>query len=258
MTVEINIPFESNTKAVAGFFAKDSETGATYLMHTGRVGGGRPGIGKEAFLQWSRLKTVAVVEPDGDERTGIIVTALEGDVLGRVRRFVRTVYNFKLAVRAEGFDAGATVALVKEADRYTKEFSGWKGGNRSADFEYLSYHGDIVEALYHEARTNRMGEAVVGSTGLIDLFIRRNGRISDLFEVKTAARRQALYTAIGQLVTHSAALPGEVTKWLVVPADEQIAADLATAIESLGIKVRRYRLDKAGDDPKILLLPAGW
>jgi hypothetical protein len=54
IVVELNIASDSNNEQVAGFFAKDSVTGQVYLMHSGKVGGGRKGIGKSAFLTWSK------------------------------------------------------------------------------------------------------------------------------------------------------------------------------------------------------------
>jgi hypothetical protein len=39
ITAEINIPINTNGQQVAGFFARDTDSGLTYLMHTGRIGG---------------------------------------------------------------------------------------------------------------------------------------------------------------------------------------------------------------------------
>ena len=76
IVVEINIPTNSNSAVVAGFFAEDSETGDIFLMHSGRIGGGRAGIGKAAFLVWSKTKRVDVTSEDGSIRSGIAVGKL--------------------------------------------------------------------------------------------------------------------------------------------------------------------------------------
>src|SRR5262245_24347628 len=52
ISVEINIPHDRKDNNVAGFFARDTESGSIYLFHNGRVGGGRKGVGKSAFLVW--------------------------------------------------------------------------------------------------------------------------------------------------------------------------------------------------------------
>jgi hypothetical protein len=94
ITVEINIPIDSNGGQVAGFFAEDGETGDIFLMHSGRVGGGRPGIGKSAFLVWSKAKLVEVSDEHGGIRTGIAVGKLDdADLINRIWAFVRSVQS---------------------------------------------------------------------------------------------------------------------------------------------------------------------
>jgi hypothetical protein len=62
--------------------------------------------------------------------------------------------------------------------------------------------------------------------------------------MKTGVGRQMPYTAIGQLVTHATNGQGDVVKVIVVPAEESIPKDLDQAISTLGIKVRRFRLER--------------
>jgi hypothetical protein len=76
ITVEINIAIDSDSAQVAGFFAEDGATGEIFLMHNGRVGGGRPGIGKSSFLVWSKVGLVDVIEKNGSIRNGITVGKL--------------------------------------------------------------------------------------------------------------------------------------------------------------------------------------
>lgn len=243
IAVEINIAAEGNSAQVAGFFAEDGETGDIFLMHSGRIGGGRPGIGKSAFLVWSKVKLVEVSERDGRIRNGIAVGKLDDpDLSERIWTFVKNVQGFKDQAAAGELDTPDFKRRVEEFDRYSREFSGKKRGMRGGAFEYVTYHGDIVQKLYDD-RNSRLspGEEVFNST-LIDLFVKKNGVLSEIYEVKTGAGRQMLYTAIGQVMTHAATGRSDVAKFLVVPADETIPTDLAGAIEILGISVRRFRL----------------
>ena len=255
IAVEINVPAETNTTRVTGFFARDPETDTSYLMHTGKLGGGRKGIGKRAFLEWSGLPRVEVLGPDGTTQKGIVVTSLKDDVAGRIWRFVRTAAAFKAAVKDGSVSVAASSDEDEKPDAFNGEFSGWKSGTRSCDFEYLSYHGDIVEALRAELMFGDASlETVVANTGLIDLYVHRAGEIEAIYEVKTKARRQWLYTAIGQLMTHSAAMPRHVVKWLVLPADEEMPDDLRHAIRSLDIRARYFRLIEQQEEWEIELL----
>jgi hypothetical protein len=92
---EINIPAFSNSAQAAGFFAEDGATGDIFLMHGGRIGGGRPGIGKSTFLMWSNAELVGVSGEGGDVRSGIAIGNLgSSDLPDRIWQFVRTVHRF--------------------------------------------------------------------------------------------------------------------------------------------------------------------
>lgn len=100
ITVGISIAIDSNTAQVAGFFAEDIDTGDTFLMHSGKVGGGRPGIGKSAFLEWlvenHKPEPVDVTREDGSIRRGIKVGKLDNPgLVGCIWTFVSNVQSFK-------------------------------------------------------------------------------------------------------------------------------------------------------------------
>ena len=69
---------------------------------------------------------------------------------------------------------------------------------------------------------------------------KRDGRLTEIYEVKCSAERQTLYGAIGQLVTHSAGQSADLIKTLVLPRDQPIATDIKCALDELGVKVRHY------------------
>lgn len=247
IAVEINIPTDSNSAKVAGFFAEDADTGDIYLMHSGKVGGGRPGIGKLAFLVWSKAKLVEVSCPEGGVRKGIAVGRLDDhDLAGRIWAFVKSVQNFKdMAAKGE-LETPDFKRCIDEYNRYSKEYSGKKNGRWGSEFEYMTYHGDVIQALHDERIACAAKNEGVYNSILIDLFVKKDGVITEVYEVKTGVGRQVLYTAIGQLVTHTATLGDEVTKYLVVPADEAMPEDLERAVAALRIQVRRFKLNGRG------------
>ncbi|WP_174290978.1 hypothetical protein [Sphingomonas bacterium] len=79
---------------------------------------------------------------------------------------------------------------------------------------------------------------------MIDLMVKANGAMTEIYEVKTGCDRQSLYTAIGQLVTHSADANDGIIRKLVIP-EGQLPAGIAPCLKKLGIEVRRYRLTPA-------------
>jgi hypothetical protein len=77
ITVEVNIPTTTNSAKVAGFFARDPSTDIVYLMHDGGIGGGKPGVGQNAFLAWSDHEPKDVGRSNGDVREGILIGRVE-------------------------------------------------------------------------------------------------------------------------------------------------------------------------------------
>lgn len=245
IAVEFNIPIASNERTVAGFFAKDEHTGTTYLMHDGGIGGGRKGVGKAAFLAWSGEKPVPVADSLGSIRLGIVVTPIKPRVVGdHIGRFARRVLDFKHAVRNQQVVDDATHADNQRSyDDYYREFSGAKRGQRAKEIEYISRHGDIVDALQGwRGKRAQPGERIV-KNAYIDLGITVADKLTELYEVKTNANRQVLYTAIGQILVHDAVGTG-TQRYLVIPGDEAIPDDVERTLMRLRIRVIHFEMTK--------------
>ncbi|TPN35193.1 hypothetical protein [Mesorhizobium sp. B1-1-6] len=254
ITVEINVPSETNGWQVAGAFAEDDETGDVHLMHDGAVGGGRPGIGQRAFLFSANIRMVKVLCQDGRVREAIPVGNMaDAGFVGRLARYVSKVADFKRTVSAGELDPAELRKRVKDAESYDEEFSGTKRGRRGGTFAYETYHGEIVEMIVAERRAACKLDEKVYNTQLIDCYVRQAGKITEVYEIKTGVGRQQLYTAIGQLVTHAAA--SNAAKFLVVPTDEDIPQGFDKAIEALDITVRRFRLSGTKRKRIIELVP---
>jgi hypothetical protein len=98
ITCEINPPKEGIDRRCAGLFVRDDD-GSLHLAHSGKVGGGRRGIGKRAFLRhWGHDDVAAVSFPDGEERDYIILGRFDEAILrARLAQFIHEVSRFKEA-----------------------------------------------------------------------------------------------------------------------------------------------------------------
>ncbi len=240
ISVEINIPINDNTRRISGFFARDQDSETLYLMHDGGIGGGRKGIGRDAFLEASNARPQEVQTSTG-MRSGLIVAPLKARHFeAGVSSYLRNVIAFKAAVAAGhplqpilGLPAGTEYA------EYYREFSGRKtgGGDR---FTYESRHGDIVHALLDWVPSQGIVGEIQKSV-LVDLAVRHHGELVTVFEVKSSADRQSLYTAIGQLMVHSANAEG-VQRYLVIPAG-RVPDDIHGCLAALSIRVIRYEIN---------------
>ncbi|SDM56712.1 hypothetical protein SAMN04488568_11455 [Maricaulis salignorans] len=245
ITVEINIAADSNSKQVAGAFATDLETGDTILLHSGKIGGGHKGVGRTAFLVWSKAELVEVVDIAGGIREGIIIAGLNSPNLAdEVWDFVRLVSEFKLAVRAGELETEKFRNSVAEYERYSKEFSGKKSGGGGARGQYFAMHGRVVQALFDERSRQATSEEKVLNSGLIDLYVRRSGRITEVYEVKAKSDRQSIYSAIGQLVTHSCTEGADARKFLVIPEEWSPSSGFEAAFTRYEIEIIGFGVDK--------------
>jgi hypothetical protein len=95
ITVEINPSYDGQDRRVGGLFARDDEK-RLYLGPTGRVGGGRPGIGQEAFRAFMRGQWWKPVRIGGDVREAITLGPIGGTGFpGQLAEFVHEVTRFK-------------------------------------------------------------------------------------------------------------------------------------------------------------------
>lgn len=94
IVAEINPPKSGINRRLSGVFIQDG-AGAVYLAHRGRIGGGRQGIGRKAFLAWYANPLVPFL--DGDRlNEAILIGALDDQaLLPNLATFIRDASTFK-------------------------------------------------------------------------------------------------------------------------------------------------------------------
>lgn len=247
IAVEINIERGGNSGRIAGFFARDTETGDILLMHSGKIGGGQKGVGRTAFLVWSKAKLVEVVRRKGKCRTGIVVARIDSRSFAEdVWYFVQNIVEFKAAVREGATATEGFRDRVAEYERYSKEYSGRKAGGGGARTEYDAIHGKVVQAIYDVRSKRKLDGEAIFNNQLMDLYVRKSRKIVEVYEVKTSLDRQSLYTAIGQLLTHSLTGGSSARRFIVLPQGPGPSKEFTAAFKQVGIEVMRYSESKNG------------
>lgn len=244
ISVEINTAYEGRNDQVAGFFARDNDTGSIYLMHSGRVGGGTKGVGKAAFLTWSNQRPIDVVDSSGGIREGVLVMPIESVAASRSAvHYIDIIASFKQAVRAGDLDSPEFQSKKKELDDFFSESRGRRKGKRSGEIDYLSRHGEVVDVLYSWRNSNQLpkGGRLVKNV-LIDMGVAVADELVEVFEVKTSTARSDVYAAIGQLMVHGTS--NECRRVIVLPKSELLASDLKGALERLNIELLKFKLDE--------------
>jgi hypothetical protein len=254
ITVEINTSYVGPNDQVAGFFARNEATGAVYLVHSGRVGGGKKGVGKDAFRAWLGEPLVEALDSLGRCRDGLLVMPIEAAGATRsLVHYIDQVSRFKRAVR----DGEVQTADFQQKQRSYREFysegRGRRRGRRSGQIDYLSRHGDIVDALHNwrRARAVPRGARLVKNV-LIDMGVEIGDKLVEVFEVKSDATRSSFYSAFGQLMVHGIARGCH--KVMVLPHGEELSSDLRNALRLRGVELLRFKLD----DGRTIILGSGW
>lgn len=226
---EINPPYEGIDRHIAGVFAKDPE-GKLHLLHRGRLGGGKPGIGKTLFINmftgtWEEVE-------DGTEFTKLaLVASFENPRFAeQIADFVHEVARIKAAPSAT---KGSAILVPKFRDEFfgTKKISSIGSQTLSN-----SDHGLIVNSL---AKSLKEKGFSVGNTQNVDLFISDSeGNPNVLFEIKTDFTSTQVYEAIGQLYYHSAKLGASCKLIALFP--NKISQDIRDTFKTLGIHLLTY------------------
>lgn len=236
ITVEINSPYKGVNRRIGGVFVRDDD-GRVYIAHSGKVGGGRPGIGKKAFWKFYVGENIETVEwPDDRTSQAVVIGRVDGEHLpAHVAQFVREVDRFKAAA------TGKKTVMRRERLRriFTPEFEGARRGYEpSGEVEARCDHGVVVNGL-HEALKEAGHEAVNDRR---DLYIVADGTVTHLFEAKTDTSTTSLYQGVGQLMLHGAALDPAPRRILVLPGRPDGAT--RRALDCLGIAVLVFKWEE--------------
>lgn len=241
ISVEINIAFDGRVNSVAGLFARDIRDGSVYLMHSGRIGGGQRGVGKESFLCWSGIDPQAVHARNGNSKLAIpLMRISNGRDLRHVISYASKVSDFREAVKAGATDTKRFRESLAKWKEYYSESSGIRTGKRKRNFSYITYHGDVVDAVAAWRKKLLQKNERLVKNCQIDLGVAVGHKLSEVYEVKTDCSRQSIYTAVGQLIVHSGS--SNCSRYLVAPNLSSLPTDISNALRRLGIRLIDFRV----------------
>lgn len=237
ITCEINFPFSGIDRSIAGAIGKDGH-GKVYVIHRGKIGGGRAGIGKALFEEHYPAESVEVEDGDRTTRVTVLGRVDSPKLPKRISTFVKEVFRIKALV----FAGGGAPDVAKFQHTFHEEFAGKKTYGQSETVEANCDHGVVVSEL----RSALAGEGLfVANDRNRDLYVYNDGgRIVIMFEVKTDTTLTNIYTAVGQLLLNSLDISPSPRLVLVAPAD--IGQETLSRLARLQILVLKYEL--SGDD----------
>lgn len=244
---EINPPKFGINRRCAGLFVRDAK-GSIYFTHSGKLGGGRKGIGKSNFLASYRGGLETVDWPTGQPTEVIVLGRIDSPRLPlQISNFIQEVRRFKALVGTQGVTSIAPPPALTAATEpgFNPEFSGKRKGYKvCTEIEARCDHGIVISTL---AALLEEGGFSPKNDKNRDLFINfRPGIMRVLFEAKTSVTTSTTYQAIGQLLYHSAGQSPAPRLVMVLPGTPDDKT--ARILKSLSIEVLAYELTESKPD----------
>ena len=237
ITCEINFPRNGINRRVGGAFAVD-DAGEIVVIHRGKIGGGRKGIGKILFENNYRGALADTMDGTFECSTALIGTLKSTRFPKQVQQFVFEVERIKKLRKTAAVDEEK-----KDREGFTEEFAGKKKYTTGSMVEAACDHGLIVNAL---ASTLQESGHDVRNDRNRDLFIiGKDDVISTIFEIKTSVNTTDLYSAIGQLLLNSIHITIQPRLILIIP--ERLSSLRIDKLLKLGIDVLPFKWK--GNDP---------
>jgi len=209
-TCEINFPLQGLDRRIGGAFARD-EAGRIYVVHRGKIGGGKKGIGKSLFED--QYRGVWSLVQDGSVETNVVLIGHLGS-----SRFARQVSQFVRKVdRIKGAGSPQRIQTEMEFDdhRFSEEWIGRKYLKDERDIAAECDQGLVIQDL---AAALRGCGVRLGNDGNRDLYaVDASGHITTLFEVKTDLKLPNLCAGAARLLLNGLGLPNQPRLVMAVP-----------------------------------------
>jgi hypothetical protein len=228
---EINFPLCGIDRRTGGAFAQD-QAGHIFVVHRGKLGGGRKGVGKSLFE--SRYRGVWEWVDDGSERSPVaVIGALQSP------RFVRQIAQFvrKIALIKEAAVARSSQAeLTLDELGLREELIGANYRDREPEIGAELNRDLIVADL---AGALKKWNLRVGNDGDRDLIVmNRNKGVRAVFQVVTETTPWDVHAGAMQLILNGLDVPDDSLRVLVLPATPESA--LGERLKRLGVDVLPY------------------
>ena len=238
ITCEINFPIRGIDRRVGGALAADHH-GRIYVVHRGKIGGGKKGVGKSLFEDHYR-GVWAIMEDGPVETTVALIGVLNSPRFARqVAQFVRKISKIKSIFSSRS----SQLEITFEELSFREEIIGASHTHPESDPGFRCEHGLIVKDL-HDALV-RLGYKA-GNDFERDLIIANaKGKITTAFQVVTDASVNSIQSGTVQLLLANANLPEKPLLILIVP--EAIDEILNAKLKKLGIDalVFEWQYDQA-------------
>jgi hypothetical protein len=230
-TGEINFPAGGIDRRTGGVFARDRK-GQIYVVHRGKIGGGRRGIGKSLFD--THYRGIWALMEDGELETVVaVIGVLKSPRFPRqLSHFIHKIEQIKALAGAPSPQAVLSFSEVS----FREEFTGIRQCEFFRDMAELCDQGIVIRDLF---QTLKAGGFRVANDPFRDLFIvDGQGRITTIFHIKTDSLPSSLHGGVTQLLLQSLNLTHRTRLLLVVPSIPE--ADVWERLKKMNVELLVY------------------
>ena len=232
ISCEINFPLQGIDRRLGGALAVD-HYGRVFVVHRGKLGGGKKGVGKSFFEKHHR--GAWAVMSDGDTLSTVaLVGELNSPRFARqLAQFVRKVDSIKNTIA----NASTQVEIIFDEPRFREELVGY-GYDAPERYPLTDCdHGLVISDLYAALKNQGLR---AGNNKQIGLYISNaDGLITTVFQVITEPTTPAVHTGMAKLLLTGTDLPENPRLILVAPAGMEIS--LPGKMKKLGIDILEYK-----------------
>ncbi|WP_271729202.1 hypothetical protein [Aquimarina algiphila] len=228
---EINYPKEGINRRVAANWIQDDND--FLLAHSGKIGGGRKGVGKYGFIEHYNGVFEDVDVEGLSKKITVIGNLKDPNLPYQIKNFVFEASRIKDILVRNTTLKSSSDPLDKIKHSFNEEFVGTKEyKNRKGKIATTANHGLIVNTLKGIISTNKL---LVANDQQRDLYIyNKKAKIESVFEIKTSLKSQSIFTAVGQLYVNNIRLKPMPQLIYVIP--EKPNLNLLKTLKKLNIK----------------------
>ena len=230
-TGEINFPTGGIDRRTGGVFARDRK-GQIYVVHRGKIGGGRRGIGKSLFD--THYRGIWALMEDGELETVVaVIGVLKSTRFPRqLAHFIHKIEQIKSLAGAPSPQAVLSFAEVS----FREEFTGTRQCEFYRDIAELCDQGIVIRDLFQSLKDSGFR---VANDPFRDLFIvDQKGRITTIFHIKTDILPPSIHGGVTQLLLQSLNLTHRTRLVLVVPSLP--AVDVRDRLRKMNVELLVY------------------
>ncbi len=210
---EINFPWSQIDRKTGGAFAED-HWGNVFVIHRGKIGGGKKGVGKSLFEHnyrgiWSLME-------DGDSISEVAVIGnLKSERFAlQAAQFVKKIEIMKLSA-AESAQTEMDFSEIS----FREDLIGSEEPLSEEEIVFACDHDLVVSELAAELQREKIK---IGNDAESELFAvdPAENRISHIFEIVTDAKEKSIMAAVGRLLLQTSAAALNPSAVLVLPEDK--------------------------------------